>query len=126
MTKPIEGWVAWNYEIENRAKDNPIFTNSIFGLTVVDTKDALGVPDPHAPGWVPRPVRIVFMDNTARDLIEDGFEDDTTATTLYMMRSAVMMDREMTWERLKNTEASYDLAPSQMEEFRQAIFGEEK
>lgn len=97
MTKPIEGWVAWHPTLDSvrweEAKD------SLLGITVCMTPEACG-EFRDAPDWVTRPVRIVFMDNTARDLIDDGFEDDTIATTMEMMRSAVMMDRERIWEWL--------------------------
>ncbi len=131
MTKPIEGWVVVSKQSEPEASDIQTCSktereawNEFFG--VLDNISQIAIEEAKNEGWYTRPVQITFMDNTARDLIEDGLEDDTIATTLEMMRSAVMMDREMTWERLKNTEASYDLAPSQMEEIRQAIFGEEK
>lgn len=137
MTKPIEGWVSWNYEIENRAKDNPIFTNSIFGLTVVDTKEALGVPDPHAPGWVPRPVLVTFTDeHVINEKADLGMafvagaawrKDDEVAEAIRKERERIFKEWvDRTELYCEDDEGRFVDWPMDKDEVRTIIFGEEK
>ena len=109
MTKPIEGWVIYYI--------NGVHTDPDREEWIVETK----LPNPDFKHEY-RPVKITFMDNTARDLIEDGLEDDTIATTLEMMRSAVMMDRERIWEELMKEQGIRYFE----DDIKKAIFWEEK
>ncbi len=141
MTKPIEGWVVVSKQSEPEASDIQTCSktereawNEFFG--VFDNISQIAIEEAKNEGWYTRPVQITFMDNTARDLIEDGLEDDTIATTLEMMRSAVVVERQRIYSELQHHigEDSYSETDDGDREYtipsdrclRAIIFGEEK
>lgn len=143
MTKPIEGWV----KVQGDNSDQPtIWSIQRGGFPTVNGHYVSVELDMPTDGKY-RPVVVTFMDKTARDLIEDGVEDNEFNRGLKAMadyvesiapelngyieleagqkiENALKKDRERILEDLMGIISTSGVAT--IEEIREIIFGEEK